>query len=130
MKATLSELMRLLTRSRLSETYPVSIAVSAISRSNDTRGRQSIPLRIIKSSSLFFGDPFVSTLIKEVEGERSAIDHGIMESAYIEAWAQLLLRAIAQLTELELAQLIGKGLRRVGDVAIRLALDKRLLNSS
>src|SRR5450631_1849695 len=51
-----------------------------------------------------------------------------MESADVEACAQLLSRARAQFAELQLPKFVGECLRRPGDVAIRLRLDGRLIN--
>src|SRR2546430_1909787 len=67
--------------------------------------KQSGPARLVKRGARDPGlaglrDPAVGALLQHVEGHGSAAQHLVVEPADVEAHAQLLLRAIAQLEDL------------------------------
>jgi hypothetical protein len=62
-----------------------------------------------------------------VEGQCSAVGHLIVKAADIEFGSQFFPRALAEFTELKLAQLVAERLRGPRDVTVRLGLNGRLV---
>src|SRR5215469_10916267 len=82
-----------------------------------------------RSRALLRGDPRVDARVKHVERQRAAAQHFVMEAANVELPAQLFPGPLAQLKDLQLAELIAQGLRRPGHVAVSLALYLGLVNA-
>ena len=66
--------------------------------------------------------------VEHVERESAAAEDLVVEGADVEFGAELFLRALAELEDLELAELVGAGLRGPRDVAVGLGLDERLVD--
>src|SRR5690606_8401428 len=68
-------------------------------------------------------DPRIDVLLERRERHRACLEHRIVEIAQVEAGAERATRALAQFQDPELADLVGQGLARGGDVAVDLVDD-------
>src|SRR5271163_3579154 len=93
---------------------------------------RKVPHRRFKLTSprFLFSDPFISPRFQQIQRQSPAIDHLIVKSPYVELRAQFLLRTLAQLTDLQLPQLVTKRLRRPGNIPIRLRLNCRFIHGA
>src|SRR5271169_3407623 len=73
-------------------------------------------------------DPLIRPGVEQIEGERSSVEHFVVELANVELGPQFLLGAFAKLAELELAELVAESLRGPRDVTVRLRLDRWLID--
>src|ERR1051326_5016536 len=96
-------------------------------KSGRTRRRESMNAQR-RIRLLLRGDPACDSLIEHIERKAAAAEDGVVELALIEMRAELLRRALAQLANLQLAELVAARLRRRRDVTICLRLDRRLID--
>ena len=68
-------------------------------------------------------DPSIDVPFKNIQRNRARSQHDVMKRALVEFGPQLFRRALAQLFDLELADLVGRGLAGPGDVAVDLVHD-------
>src|ERR1700689_1223983 len=73
--------------------------------------------------SLLLRDPRSNLLVENIERQRTLSQHRIVEFADVEFRAQLAFRALAQLENLHLAELVGQRLPGPRDIAVNLAGD-------
>src|ERR1700761_9074423 len=71
-------------------------------------------------------EPGVDAPLEHVERDRTGAEHDLVERAQIEARAEPRPRALAQLDDLELTELVRRRLSGVGDVAVDLVDDVEL----
>jgi len=68
-------------------------------------------------------NPAISAGVEQVEWENATLQHLVVEGTDVELCTQFLPSAFAKFDELELPDLVTKGLGRPGDVAVRFGLD-------
>src|SRR5581483_11373686 len=73
-------------------------------------------------------NPTVCTRLEQIERQNAAVEHLVVEAADVEPLAQLLVGALAQLAEFELAELVGQGLRGPGNITVGLRLQSGLID--
>src|SRR5215470_3212412 len=73
-------------------------------------------------------DPRLDLFLEDVERQGPRAEDLVVEGPDVELRAELLLRPLAQLEDLQLAHLVAQGLAGPGDVAVGLALDARLVD--
>src|SRR3546814_11202837 len=71
-------------------------------------------------------NPPVHAPLQQVQRQRAAAEYRVVEAADIEAVAQFGLRLPAQLLDPDHADLVGRGLARIDQVALDLGLDRRV----
>src|SRR6266567_5436090 len=86
--------------------------------------------RKVPSLPFLLRDPFVSAGVEHIERQGAAVEHLVVELTEIEFGTQLVLSAIAQFAELELAEFVAASLCRPRDVAVRLRLECGLIHRS
>src|SRR3954451_7873185 len=85
---------------------------------------QQFPIALL----LVTRDPSRDPRVENVERKTAAGEHLVVETADIELRSEFLRRSRAKIADLELSQLVTARLRRPGDVAIGLRLDRRLVD--
>src|SRR5260221_12895209 len=73
-------------------------------------------------------NPTIRPGVQQLERKDTAAQHLVVKTTDVKSRTQLHLGTITQFAELQLAQLVGEGLRWPRDVAIRFRLDGRLIN--
>src|ERR1035438_2526916 len=79
---------------------------------------------------LLRGDPAAGAVVQQVQRKNAPGEHLVVEGAQVEAGAEFLLRALPQLAEPELAQLVAERLGRRGNVAVGLGLQRWLVHGA
>ena len=87
---------------------------------------------LFRSSRHFdlFCDPCVGAGFEHIEGQSSAVEHLVMETAGVKLGAQFFLGVFAQFADLEQAQFLRESLRGYRDIAVGFGLDRGLVDSA
>ena len=77
---------------------------------------------------MLLGDPLLRTGFEHIERKSATVEHFVMKFAQVEFRSQLLLSALAELADLELAEFVAERLSWPGNIAVGLGLESGLID--